>query len=394
MTTAPLENRDPQVRKDSPNTEYLDVPLFDLRSQNQTVTSEIDTRIAEVLVHGQYILGPEVAEFEKALSDYVGGGHAVGVSSGRDAIIMALMALGIGPGDAVFVPSFTFSATAGGVVAVGAAPVFVDVDPETRNICPLSLQQAIDQTRKAGNLNPKAVMPVDLYGMPADYAAIGEIAEAQKLLLIADAAQSFGAIQNGKYVGTLAPVSVISFYPTKPLGGFGDGGAVFALDEDVAEAVKRIRNHGLGGSGDQPDELGMTGRLDTLQAAVLLAKLKVFDDQLAERQNIAARYQSEISADLVHPVLPSGVRSAWAIYSVEVPDRDRVRESLSEVGVSTGIYYPRPLHHHPAFQNWVDPDFPLNVSEKLAARVLALPLHCRLNEAQIDHVIAAVNSRV
>jgi dTDP-4-amino-4,6-dideoxygalactose transaminase len=346
--------------------------------------------MAKVLEHGQYILGPEVAEFELALARYVDVRHAIGVSSGRDALIIALMALGVRAGDAVFVPAFTFSATAGAVVAAGAVPVFTDIDPVTCNMAAEHLERAIEVTLARGELRPKIIIPVDLYGLPADYAAIEEVAVKHGLTVVADAAQSFGATVGARKVGTLAHITAVSFYPTKPLGGFGDGGALLTNDDEIAEAVRQIRSHGARGSGDVAIRLGMTGRLDTLQAAVLLAKLEVFDESMAARRRLAAHYQQALGDLVGTPQTPDQLRSAWALYTVCTPRRDAVRDQLALSGIETGLYYRVPLHQHPAFAGCLTGEEVLPISEQVANEVLSLPLHPGLADADLERVIDAI----
>ena len=345
-----------------------------------------------VLDHGQYVLGPEVSALEAELVEHCGVPHAIGVSSGRDALIMALMALGVGPGDAVFVPAFTFSATAGSVASVGAVPVFVDVDAATFNMDPAALETAIANVRSQGRLQPRAVMPVDLYGLPADYETIGTIAAREGIHVIADAAQSLGGIAPAGPVGSLAPISAVSFYPTKPLGAYGDGGAVLTNDDALAETVREIRSHGRSGAGDEALRLGMTGRLDTLQAAVLLAKFEVFADEMVRRQQIAERYTAGLRDVVSTPDIAAGYRSAWALYTVRIADRDRVRKDLSDAGIQTGLFYPTPLHRHGAFQPWVAPDESHPVAEQLSQDVLSLPIYPDLTDREADRVIAAVRA--
>jgi len=347
-----------------------------------------------VLDHGQFVLGPEVAALEAELADYCGVPHAVGVSSGRDALIMALMALNVGPGDAVFVPAFTFSATAGSVASVGAAPVFVDLEPETFNMDPAALESAIAVVRRQGRLQPRAVMPVDLYGLPADYEKIGVIAAREGLHIIADAAQSLGGAAPGGPVGSLAPISAVSFYPTKPLGAYGDGGAVLTNDDNLAQTVREIRSHGRSGAGEEALRLGMTGRLDTLQAAVLLAKFEIFADEMVRRQQIAERYTAGLADVVSTPHIAGGYRSAWALYTVRVADRDRVRKDLSDAGIQTGLFYPIPLHRHGAFEPWVSADESHPVAEQLSQDVLSLPIYPDLTDGEADRVIAALRAVV
>jgi UDP-2-acetamido-2-deoxy-ribo-hexuluronate aminotransferase len=370
------------------------ISLFDLQRQRARLAPAIRSRIDRVLEHGQFILGPEVEELEGRLAAYTGARHAIGVSSGRDALAMALMALGVGPGDAVFVPAFTFAATAGAVAAVGAEPVFVDVEAETFNMQPAALERAIAESRKGSKLRPRAVMPVDLYGLPADYDALNAVAKAHGLTVVADAAQSFGGSRKGRRVGTLAPISATSFYPTKPLGAYGDGGAVFTDDDGLAEAVRQIRSHGRQGSGDMALRLGMTGRLDTLQAGILLVKLDGFDAELKHRRRIAAAYSRELHGQFSVPRTFDAVESAWALYTIRIPNREAVRVRLEEAGVGTGIFYRVPLHRHPAFAQGRGAAESLAVSERLADEVLSLPLHPDLTDQEIEVVVEAVRKAV
>jgi UDP-2-acetamido-2-deoxy-ribo-hexuluronate aminotransferase len=362
------------------------VPLFDLARQDQRLGPRLTERIFRILEHGRFILGPEVEELEAALARYAGVRHAIGVSSGRDALIMALMALGVGRGDAVFVPALTFSATAGAVVAVGAAPVFVDVDPITFNLAPEALASALARTRRRGGLRPRAVIPVDLYGLPADYEALRAVADAAGLVIIADAAQSFGARARDGRVGNLAPITATSFYPTKPLGAFGDGGAVLTDDDGLDEAVREIRNHGTRGTGDVAVRLGMTGRLDTLQAGVLLTCLEAFDGKLASVRRLASLYCRALEGAVQLPVEPAGSVSAWALFTIRLPDRDRVRARLAEAGIDTGLYYRVPLNRHPAFAEYLTGEEDLPVAERLAGEVLSLPLHAALTDDDVAYV--------
>ena len=368
------------------------VALFDLQRQRLRLEKEIQARIHTVLTHGQFILGPEVDLLEKRLAAFCGTGHAIGVSSGRDALTIALMALGVGPGDAVFVPAFTFAASAGAVVSVGATPVFVDVLAPTFNLDPADLERAIGEVEAAGKLRPRAVMPVDLYGLPADYAAIGVVAERHGLTVLADAAQSFGGTSGNQRVGSLAAISATSFYPTKPLGCYGDGGAILTPDSELAEAVRRIRSHGRQGTGDEALQLGITGRLDTIQAAILLVKLDVFEAELRRRRDIAAKYDAALKDLVTIPVIPTGSASAFALYTIRVPARDAVRAKLEKAGVGSGLFYRLALHQHPAFSRLERR--PLPVSELLANEVLSLPIHPDLDNDEVERVIQAVRAAV
>ncbi len=387
--TAPLPSPAP-----APETDLAPVTLYALDRQRARIEAKLKAAMDRVLDHGQFILGPEVVALEAKLADFCGVRHAIGVSSGRDALIMALMAQDVGPGDAVFVPAFTFSATAGSVASVGAEPVFVDVEAATFNMDPAALAAAVAKTRKNGRLRPRAVMPVDLYGMPADYEAIGAIAARENLHIVADAAQSLGAAAPAGPVGSLAPITAVSFYPTKPLGAYGDGGALLTDDDGLAETVREIRSHGRSGAGDEALRLGMTGRLDTLQAAVLLAKFELFADELMRRQQIADRYSGGLRDVVTTPDIGEGRRSAWALYTVRIADRDRVRESLSNMGIHTGLFYPTPLHRHGAFQPWVAPGETHPVAEQLSQDVLSLPIYPDLTDVEAERVIAAVRAVV
>ena len=376
----------------SPEDDLAPVTFYALDRQRARIDANLRAGMDRVLDHGQFILGPEVAELEAMLADYCGVPHAIGVSSGRDALIMALMALDVGPGDAVFVPAFTFSATAGSVASVGAAPVFVDVDAATFNMDPVALETAVAETKSEGRLQPKAIMPVDLYGLPADYEEIGAIGAREGLYVIADAAQSLGGTAPAGPVGSLAPISAVSFYPTKPLGAYGDGGAVLTNDDDLAATVREIRSHGRSGAGDEALRLGMTGRLDTMQAAVLLAKFEVFADEMVRRQQISERYTAGLADVVSTPDVAAGYGSAWALYTVRVRDRDRVRKDLSDAGIQTGLFYPTPLHRHGAFQPWVSPDESHPVAEQLSQDVLSLPIYPDLTDMEADRVIAALRA--
>jgi dTDP-4-amino-4,6-dideoxygalactose transaminase len=300
------------------------------------------------------------------------------------------MAMGVGPGDAVFVPSFTFAATAGAVVSIGATPVFVDVDPQSYNMDPYDLEEAIYETETDGRLRPKAVMPVDLYGLPADYLTIGDVASRHGLLLLADAAQSFGASVGNRRVGAIAPITATSFYPTKPLGCYGDGGAILTSDARLAESVRQIRSHGRQGDGDVALQLGLTGRLDTIQAAILLVKLEVFDAELRRRREIARRYDEALGNVAATPKIGAAQESAYAIYTIRVPERAAFRAAMEAAGIGTGLFYRLALHQHPAFAYL--PRRPLPVSEQLAREVVSLPVHADLDDDEVDRVITAARA--
>ena len=371
------------------------IPFVDLQAQYRRIKASVDARIHKVLDHGRFILGPEVAELETALAAFSGAKKCVAVSSGTEALRIPLMAEGIGPGDAVFMPSFTFTATAEVAVAVGAQPVMVDVAENSFNIDPRSLEQAIAKVRKDGKLRPRAVIAVDLFGLPADYLKLGDICRAEGLFLLADAAQSYGAAVGNRRVGSLAPVTATSFFPAKPLGCYGDGGAIFTDDPDRAAAYLSIRAHGAGGDRYDIVRIGTNGRLDTMQAAVLLSKLEIFEDELKSRERAAAAYDRLLTPAIVKPPRRADAQSAWAQYVVILPesaDRDAIMKALAADGVPTAIYYPLPMHMQTAYKGFGDGPGSLPVSERLSKRVLALPMHPYLDEATIERVASRVNS--
>lgn len=365
------------------------IELVDLRAQRRRLGTAIDEAIARVLDHGQFILGPEVARFEDELARRCGVAHAVGCASGTDALLLALLARHIGPGSAVFVPAFTFAATAEVVALLGATPVLVDVRPDTFTMDAESLGQAVDWVGTT-HLRPACVIAVDLFGQPADYAAIAEVTAGRGMGILADAAQSVGASLHNRPVGALADVTATSFFPAKPLGCYGDGGAVLTDDVTLADSVRSLRAHGRGGDKFDAVRLGVNGRLDTIQAAVLLEKLRIFDDELAARQGVADRYSQVLGQHVGTPVSGPGATSSWAAYTVLADDRDHLAARLAEAGVATAVYYPRPLHHQAAFARFPRAPKGLRTSERLARRVLSLPMHPYLGPDDVDAVIAAI----
>jgi dTDP-4-amino-4,6-dideoxygalactose transaminase len=368
------------------------IQFLDLKAQQTRLGAPLRARIDAVLAHCQFVLGPEVAELESRLAAYAGAAHCVSVSSGTDALQIAMMAEGIGRGHAVFLPAFTYTATAEVPLVLGATPVFVDVDPGTFQIDIADLRRRIASTRALGVLKPRAVVGVDLFGQPADWPALRDIAAAENLFLLDDCAQSFGASLSGRKLGREADATAISFFPSKPLGGYGDGGALLTESADRAALYRSLRTHGEGTSRYDVLRTGMNGRLDTLQAAVLLAKLDVFDGELATRERIAAIYDAGLPAGVTIPARVPDSASAWAIYAILLPDgatRDRLQNGLKARGVPSAIYYPKPLHHQPAYAPHHTGN-PLPVSEDLATRILALPIHPDLTDAQAHEVCAAV----
>jgi dTDP-4-amino-4,6-dideoxygalactose transaminase len=368
------------------------IGLFGIQRQPERLRQAIDERLAAVLDHGQFILGPEVADLEARIAAFVGNSHVVTVSSGRDALFIALAAEGIGPGDAVFVPAFTFAATAEVVTSCRATPVFVDIDADTFNIDAEGLEDAIQTIERKGDLRPRAVIAVDMYGLPADYRRIGEIADRYELFLLSDAAQSFGAETDGRRVGSLAPVTAVSFYPTKPLGAFGDGGALICAGDERAERYRCIRLNGRGPSGLQEFERGMSARLDTIQAAVLLSKLDAFERELERRREIANRYSALLADALSVPSTPEGSKSAFALYTVRCRRRDLLMTQLGEAGIECGIYYRTPLHLHPAYRRYGYREGDMPVAEAISSQVLSLPMHPYLEDEDVDEVCRAILS--
>ena len=366
------------------------IPFVDLAAQYRRIKADVDRRIHAVLDHGRFILGPEVDELERALAARAGCRHAIACASGTDALLMALMADGVGAGDAVFLPAFTFTATAEVVLMAGATPVFVDVDARTFNVDPAHLAHMADETVRQGRLRPRMVIAVDLFGQPADYPALDAIARAHGMTVLADAAQSFGGALGNRPVGSLAPVTATSFYPAKPLGAYGDGGAVFCDDDTTAAVLRSIRAHGQGEDRYDIVRLGINGRLDTLQAAILLAKLEVFDDEQAARERLARFYDGALAGVAEIPARVPDSRSAWAQYSILLDDRDRVAVGLRAAGVPTAIYYPLPMHLQPAYRAHGLGEGSLPVAEALCGRILSLPMHAYLDEATATRIADAV----
>jgi dTDP-4-amino-4,6-dideoxygalactose transaminase len=364
------------------------MPFIDLETQQARIKDALDAAVARVLAHGHYIMGPEVGELEARLGAFCDAPHAIACASGTDALSLALMALEAGPGDAVLVPTFTFAATAEVVCLVGAVPVFVDVQADTFNLDPSSLERGIDAGRRAG-LRPAGIIPVDLFGQPADYDAIHEVAMAHGLWVIADAAQSFGATWRGRKVGTLARLTTTSFFPAKPLGCYGDGGAVFTDDPELAAVMRSLRVHGQGEDKYDNVRIGMNARLDTLQAAILLAKLEIFADEIEARQRAAARYDALLADLVTTPFLREEASSTWAQYTVRSPDRDALRKRLAAAGIPTAVYYPRPLHRQTAYRDFPVADGGCPVAERAANEVLSLPMHPYLDATTQEEIAAA-----
>src|SRR6202140_1835059 len=372
------------------------VAFIDIAAQRRRLGRSVDEAVSRVLAHCQFINGPEVAQLEAALAAFCGAKHVVSCASGTDALIMVLMAKGVGRGDAVLCPSFTFCATGEAVALTGATPVFVDVDEATFNIDANSLKRGIAAAIKAG-LKPRAVIPVDLFGQSADHDAIGSIAEAEGIFVLDDAAQAFGASYQGRRLGSFGLATATSFFPAKPLGCFGDGGAIFTDDAEFAETLRSVRVHGQGLDKYDNIRIGMTARLDTMQAAVLIEKLKIFDDEIAARNRVAERYAQGLGNVVTVPHLAAGCTSVWAQYTIRLPkgvDRDGFAAALKAQGVPTAIYYVKSMHQQSAYRDFPVADGGLPACERLSSDVISLPMHAYLDEPTQARVIKAVRSAV
>lgn len=372
-------------------TDAAPIPFIDVAAQRARLGSRIDEAVARVLTHCRFLNGPEVTEFEAKLAEFAGARHAISCSSGTDALAMILMAWGVKAGDAVFCPAFTFCATAEVVPWVGATPVFVDVLPDTFNMDPASLEAAITVAKREG-LTPKVVIPVDLFGQPADLDAILAISRAYGLKVLCDTAQGFGATWNGKRTGAFGDATATSFFPAKPLGCFGDGGAILTDDDDLVPVLKSVREHGQGVDKYENVRIGMTGRLDTIQAAILLEKLAIFDDEIAARDAAAQRYHAGLADVCTVPLVDPRATSVWAQYTIRLPHgvRDELASALQKEGVPTAVYYRIPMHRQPAYAHFPAAGNGLPVCEQLAGEVISLPMHAYLDAATQDRVIAAV----
>ena len=363
--------------------------FIDLAKQQSLIKTNLDKRIQDVLAHGKYIMGPEIKEMEAQLAEYVGVKHCVSCSSGTDALLMPLLAWDVGPGDAIFTTPFTFIATAEVIQLLGATPVFVDIDPKTYNISPELLDQAINQVIEAGELNPKAIIPVDLFGLPADYAAIELIGKKYDIKILEDAAQGFGGQIDDRLACSFGDAASTSFFPAKPLGCYGDGGAIFTNDDDLHEKLVSIRVHGKGGDKYDNVRIGLNGRMDTLQAAIVLEKFTLFPNEVKLRNKVASSYNALLADSVVIPEVKEGYTSVWAQYSIlarDANDRAALQAKLKEAGIPSAVYYPKPLHQQTAFDHlpYKDGDFP--VSEEMSQRIFSLPMHPYLETADIEKI--------
>ena len=366
------------------------IPFIDVAAQRRRLGGAIDAAVTRVLGHCQFILGPEVRTFEAELATFCGARHAVTCASGTDALVLALRAMGIGPGDAVICPSFTFCATAEVAALVGATPVFVDVDAATFNIDANRIAGAIAAAKSAG-LTPKAAIPVDLFGLAADHTAIAAAAKVEGLFILDDAAQAFGATFNNRRLGTFGHAMATSFFPAKPLGCYGDGGAVMTDDDAMADVLRSLRMHGQGTDRYDNIRIGLASRLDTIQAAILIEKLKIFPDEIEARNRIARHYSEALGDIVIVPKVPPGSTSVWAQYTIRVAGgrRDRLAAALKAEGIPTAIYYPIPLHRQQAYKQYPVGEGGVAVSDRLAAEVISLPMHAYLDAPTQDRIIDA-----
>jgi dTDP-4-amino-4,6-dideoxygalactose transaminase len=370
----------------------MKIEFIDLAAQQARIKPALDAAIARVLQQGQYIMGPDVKAFEKQLAAFCGARHAISCANGTDALLLALMALGIKGGDAVFVPSFTFAATAEVVPFLNATPVFVDCLPDTFNMDPESLKRAIVLARQQG-LNPACVIPVDLFGLPADYDSLIAIARENGMKVIGDSAQGFGGTYKGRMTGAIADITTTSFFPAKPLGCYGDGGALFTDDDTLAGLIDSLRVHGKGEDKYDNVRVGMNSRLDTLQAAILIEKLAVYGDEIAARNRVAARYNGSLSNRFETPYVPDGLTSIWAQYTIKTAstaEREALQARAKAAGVPTAVYYVRPLHSQTVYGGYPADPAGMTVSNDLAGRVVSLPMHPYLDAATQEKIIEAV----
>ena len=372
----------------------MNIAFIDLAQQQSRIREKIDAGLHAVLNHGAYIMGPEVSALESRLGEWTKAAHNISCSSGTDALLLALHGLALQPGQGVIVPSFTFAASAEVMPTMGAIPIFAEVEADSFNLDPNKLDAAL-AAGQAANIEVVGIIGVGLFGQPANYDAIRAFANAQDLWLIDDAAQSFGAQWQGRPVGQLADVTCTSFFPAKPLGAYGDGGAVFTNDDAVADVIKSCRIHGMGKDKYENVRIGMTGRLDSMQAVVLDAKLDIFEQELTLRQAVADRYQKLIGDIVDAPRLVDGAKSSWAQYCIKLPKtskRDQVIKHLGASGVPTAIYYPIPMHQQPPYKEFPQSQCGLGVTLDLCRRVLALPMHPYLDEAQQEHIAAELRN--
>jgi dTDP-4-amino-4,6-dideoxygalactose transaminase len=368
----------------------MTIPFIDLQAQRRRLGATLSRAIEAAVEGGQWVMGPQVQELEEKLAHFAGVKHALACANGTDALMIVLRAWNVGPGDAVFVPAFTFAASAEVVALVGATPVFVDVLEDTYNMDPASLEAAIAMVKREGKLKARVVMPVDLFGHAADYRALEPIVAREKLLMLCDAAQGFGALLDGRRAGGIGDAASTSFFPAKPLGCFGDGGASFTNDDGLIEILRSIRIHGQGTDKYENVRIGVNSRLDTIQAAILLEKMKIFPEEIEQRDRIAKRYNEALgrSNQIRVPRVIDGAQSTWAQYTLQVPDRDKLQADLKAKGIPTAVYYPIPLSAQKGYAHF--PSAPVPVSERICKTVISLPMHPYLDEETQDRIIEAV----
>lgn len=368
----------------------VSIPFIDLQAQRRHLGEPLNRAILAAVEDGQWVMGPQVGELENKLADFAGVKHCIACANGTDALLLVLRAWNVGPGDAVFVPAFTFAASAEVVALAGATPVFVDVLEDTYNMDPASLEVAIAMVRREGKLRARAIMPVDLFGQPADYRIIAPIAERENLKMLCDTAQGFGGVLDGKRTGGIGDAAATSFFPAKPLGCYGDGGATFTNDDALAELLRSIRVHGQGGDKYENVRIGMNSRLDTIQAAILLEKLKIFPEEIAQREAVAHRYTQALgqSNRIRVPHIIDGAQSSWAQYTIQVEDREKLQADLKSQGIPTAVYYPIPLTVQKGYLDY--PAAPTPTCDHLCRTVISLPMHPYLDAAVQDRIISAV----
>jgi UDP-2-acetamido-2-deoxy-ribo-hexuluronate aminotransferase len=370
--------------------------FIDLKTQYKRIESSLHQRMNKIFEATSFIMGPQISEVESVLSKYVGTKYCISCSSGTDALILGLMAKGVGPGDAVFTTPFTFFATAEAISFLGATPIFVDIDKKTYNIDTELLKKAI-QNLKTGaqkGLKPKAIIAVDLFGLSADYDVINSIAKENNLFVIEDAAQSFGGVYKGKKCCALSEITATSFFPAKPLGCYGDGGAVFTDSDELNDVMCSLRIHGKGKDQYDNIRIGLNARFDSIQAAVILSKMEIFDEEVALRQNVAKKYTENLKDVCITPYIPAGYQSVWAQYSVQVNDRDNVVKKMKETGIPVMVYYPKPLHLQGAFSSLGYKSGSMPVSEEIAGKILSLPMHPYLQDDDQNKIIETFKSIV
>ncbi|WP_069094282.1 DegT/DnrJ/EryC1/StrS family aminotransferase [Methyloligella halotolerans] len=378
-------------------TESVAKPLafIDLAAQQERIRPQVEQAVLRVLDHGKYIMGPEITQLEEDLARFCGAKHSIACGSGTDALLMLLMAKGIGPGDAVICPSFTFTATAEMVALLGASPVFIDIEEESFNLDPAQLPAAVEAAKAAG-LTPKGIIAVDLFGLPADYDAIEAFAEENGLWVLDDAAQGFGGTYKGRKVGTFGYGTATSFFPAKPLGGYGDSGAIFTDDEALVETLHSIRNHGASTKSFDNPIVGLNGRMDSMQAGILIEKLKIFPDEIEARDRIAATYNAgfEGLSDVVTPVVPDGLQSVWAQYTLKIKSglRDSLVAALKDMNVPTAIHYLKGIHLRTTYADYPRTGGALPVTDRLCGEVVSLPMHPYLSDEDQARIIDAVRS--